>query len=123
MELTHQQIVEKITEWAVEKKAQEIVHIDIMGKTSYADSVLICTGSGELHLQAIANNILDNAKKERILLLGKEGVKNSSWILLDFGEVIVHLFKSKTRENYDLEGFWKEREATLKKIESAYDQS
>ncbi|HPR18628.1 MAG TPA: ribosome silencing factor [Candidatus Cloacimonadota bacterium] len=99
--------VEKMIGWALDKKAEDVVHIDVEGKTEFTDSIIICHGTADLHVRAIAQYIIDQAKENKIRLLGAEGMDNSTWILLDFGDIIVHIFNAETRDYYNLEDLYK----------------
>lgn len=100
-----------LTEWAAEKKAESIRTYDVQGKTDYTDAIMVCEGSGELHNRAIADNIITNAKKSGVYILGKEGYTQGTWILIDMVNVIVHIFDHETRKYYDIEKLW---DASLK---------
>jgi len=113
--MENRSLVDKVTEWAAEKKAESIEVFDVRGKTDYTDFVFICTASGELHLRAIANYILDQAKSEGHYILGKEGLDNSKWALIDFGEMIVHVFDQTTRSYYKLDEFLKKELEKIRK--------
>jgi len=97
------ELVEKVVEWAAARKAENIKFYDLKGKTSYTDFVVIVEGSSELHLNAIAGNIVDECKANKIHVRGKEGMKSTSWILLDFVDVVVHILTPSTREFYKLD--------------------
>jgi len=97
---------DKIIKWAKEKKAEDIVSIDVKGKSSYTDMLIICSGSNDLHVKAIANNITENVKKEKIGLLASEGMKNASWVLIDLIDIVVHVFNENSRKYYKLEELW-----------------
>ena len=121
MNLTHDELIEKLINWAVEKKAEDIVKIDVSEKSSYTDTLIICTGSGELHVKAIADNIVRQSKGEKIQFLSKEGMGTASWVLLDAGEVVVHIFKQETRDYYKLEKLWDEEYIAQERTENNYD--
>jgi ribosome-associated protein len=106
MELKLEEMVEKISFWAEEKKAGNIKIYDVRDRSDYTDMIMVCEGSGDLHNRAIAQNILDMAKENSIYVLGKEGMDKGSWILIDLVSVIVHVFDRATREHYDLEELW-----------------
>ena len=100
------QKVNNIVGWISTKKGEKIFTMDVSKKSSFTDFFVICSGNGTLHTQAIAQSILDGAKEEKYHLLGKEGLTNSSWILLDFGDVVVHIFDDPVRDYYKLEDLW-----------------
>ena len=91
---------------ALEKKATDIVLLKVKGILSYADYFLICGGRSDRQVQAIAQSIETELKKQGHRALGVEGLNQGRWILLDYGDVIVHIFQESVRGFYDLEGLW-----------------
>ncbi len=91
---------------ADDKKAVDIVILDIAELTSFADCFVICSAPSDRQVQAIVRNVEDELNKQGIKPLGVEGLATSSWVLLDFGDVIFHCFTDSAREYYDLEGCW-----------------
>ncbi len=88
------------------KKATDLVVLDVRGLTSVADFVIICSGSSNRQVMAIAEFIQIDLKKHGIKPLGVEGIKEGHWVLLDYGHVIIHVFYELLRSFYDLEGLW-----------------
>ena len=89
------------------RKAENLVGLDVRKQTSITDFFVICSGSSEPHLKAIVNEIRDQIfKKYRIHPQSMDGMVGSSWIVLDYYDVIVHIMRSDARERYDLESFW-----------------
>ena len=121
MELTREELSAHIMQWIGDKKAENIEQIDVTGKTSYVDELIICTGSSDMHVRAIADNVLSEAKEAHVHLLGKEGMETGNWVLIDFGEVILHVFREETRQYYNLEQLWEKRANRYSKIETNYD--
>lgn len=99
-----------------EKQASDIVLLDIHEQTSIADYFIIATVDNERQAQAIENEVLEKLKLEQnIRPLGIEGIENrSGWTLLDYGDVIVHLFTEETRNYYDLEELWSKANVVIK---------
>ncbi|MGR3310424.1 MAG: ribosome silencing factor [Candidatus Brocadiales bacterium] len=91
---------------ADEKKAADIVVLDVGKLTFIADCFVICSGINKRQLQSIANDIEGKLTALGIHRLGIEGLNDAKWVLLDYGEVIVHLFDKETRMFYDLELLW-----------------
>jgi ribosome-associated protein len=92
---------------ALDKKALEPVLIDLTGESSYTDYILLVSGRSDRHVQHVADGILEAfAQKLGRRPLGAEGKTDGRWVLLDFGEVVVHVFYHPMREFYDLEGLW-----------------
>jgi ribosome-associated protein len=87
-------------------KAIEPVTVDLTGKTSIADAMVIATGSSQRHLATMAQHLLERLKAAGLKGLSSEGSGQSDWILIDAGDVVVHLFKDELRRFYDLEKLW-----------------
>jgi ribosome-associated protein len=87
-------------------KAIDPVTIDLTGKTSFADVMVIATGSSQRHIATMAEHLLERLKREGYAGMGAEGTGQSDWVLIDAGDVIVHLFKDEVRHFYDLEKLW-----------------
>ena len=97
----------KLIEKSLSKnKAKEITIIDLKKKTSIADFMIICTGTSNRHLIALSNYLNEELKKLRLNMLNIEGQKGGDWIVVDAGDIIVHLFRSEVREYYNLEKMW-----------------
>ncbi|MGQ3684624.1 MAG: ribosome silencing factor [Candidatus Loosdrechtia sp.] len=91
---------------AYDKKAEDILIFDMKGLTFLTDYFVICSGSNKRQLQSIANGIEQDLHSYGIRLIGMEGYTEASWILMDYGDVIVHIFNKDTRRFYDLELLW-----------------
>ena len=103
-----------------EFKAQDIVKIDLIGKTSMADSMLIASGTSSRQIRAIAENTVMAIKKSSNVNVNIEGLSQSDWVLIDAGDIIIHLFRPEVREFYNLEKMWQvdsTQEASTKTIE------
>jgi ribosome-associated protein len=87
-------------------KAIDPVTIDLAGKTSFADVMVIATGSSQRHIATMAEHLLERLKHEGYTGARAEGTGQSDWVLIDAGDVIVHLFKDEVRHFYDLEKLW-----------------
>ncbi|MGI9452677.1 MAG: ribosome silencing factor [Geminicoccaceae bacterium] len=87
-------------------KAIDLITIDLAGKTSMADNMVIATGSSRRHLESMAEHLLERLKGRGIVGTIAEGRGQSDWVLIDAGDVIVHLFRDETRRFYDLERLW-----------------
>jgi len=95
-----------LAEEALDKKAIEPVLLDATGLTAYADYFLLLSASNERQVSAIADSIERRAKKEGHRPLGTEGNNGSRWVLIDLGEIVVHVFHEDARYHYDLDGLW-----------------
>jgi ribosome-associated protein len=93
-------------EAALEKKALEPVLLDVSAESSYTDYILIVSGQSDRQVQAISQAIQDRFAAHRLRPVGLEGT--GEWTLIDYGDVVVHVFHHPTREFYDLEGIWSE---------------
>ena len=89
-----------------EFKAQDIVKIDLAGKTSMADFMLIASGTSSRQIRAIAENTLTEIKKGSNMNVNIEGLNQGDWVLIDAGDIIIHLFRPEVREFYNLEKMW-----------------
>ena len=90
----------------LKKKALDVVIIDIAEKSSFADYFVIASGGSERQVGTLVDEIEDQFAKEGILTKSVEGKKNSGWILMDFGDVIVNIFTVEQRERYNIEKVW-----------------
>lgn len=98
-----------------DKKGEDIVLLDVRERTLIADYFVICSGTSERQLKAIVEGVTENVKKEfRLPARYVEGEPNGGWVLIDYGDVIVHIFAPERRAFYDLEGFWYEAVVLLK---------
>jgi len=101
---------------AEDKKAKDMVILKLGNLTIIADYFVIISGDSMPQLKAISNSIMRKLKKQNIRLLHYEGKPETGWILLDYGDVIVHIFSSEKREFYNLEYIWQEaKKIRLKK--------
>ncbi len=87
-------------------KGQDITTIDVQGKTSVTDYMIIASGSSSRHVKSLAENVLEKAKEQGVRPLGSEGLDGGEWALLDLGDVVVHVMQVPTRQFYDLERLW-----------------
>ncbi len=87
-------------------KAIDPVTVDLRGKTTIADAMVVASGTSQRHLAAMADKLLSRLKAAGIAGIAAEGAQNTDWVLIDAGDVIVHLFKPETREFYNLEKLW-----------------
>ena len=104
------EIVRRLLE---EKKAEEIEVIDLRGRTLIADFFVICSGTSNTHIKAIADGLLTDGRKEGLRKEHVEGYAQARWVLVDYGDVVAHIFAREEREFYDIESLWKATEAKL----------
>ena len=93
-------------EFSLDKKAESPVILDLGKMTSVAHYFVITHGNSDRHVRAIAHNIVDSFKAQKIKVWHMEGMDTGQWVLLDFGDVIVHIFYGPVREFYNLERLW-----------------
>ena len=93
---------------AESKQARDLLALDIREVTSFADYFLIATGTNSRQIQAIANEIRHELAKQGELPVSLEGYDNAEWVLIDYGDFLVHIFSQKAREYYDLERLWRD---------------
>lgn len=91
---------------ALDKKAGDVVVLELKNLSTIADYFLICSGSSTTQVKAIADSIIDGFSSNRVKPIGIEGLRNSHWVLIDYGDVIVHVFEDETRQYYQLEKLW-----------------
>ena len=104
-----------------ERKAKSITALDVKKLTSYTDALIIIEGNSQRQVSSIAEHVIKSLKGQGIKALGVEGVKQGEWALLDYGEVIIHIFESKIKSFYDLEGLWADAQnLDLSEFEKAY---
>ncbi|MBA2287371.1 MAG: ribosome silencing factor [Ktedonobacteraceae bacterium] len=111
--LNSSQLARAAADVASDKKASDVILLDIQDVTTIADYFVICSGNNTRQIQAIADAIKEELGKQGGNLLHREGVADSGWLLLDFGDVIVHIFGPKEREYYRLERLWSEAKTVV----------
>lgn len=87
-------------------KGKDIVILDVKGKSSITDYMIICTGTSTRHVSSIANHLLEEAKKQDYLVLGSEGQNDADWVVVDLDSVMVHIMQEDSRQLYELEKLW-----------------
>ena len=98
----------RIAKAAVDLKAENLVALDVREVTSFTDVFILATGGSDRHVRAIADAVEEAVEELGERPLGIEGYDEGRWLLLDLGDVIVHLFQRDVREHYDLERLWSE---------------
>lgn len=107
-------LARRIVELAEDKKAADIVLLELAPLTTLADYFVICSGGSERQLDAIGDGIVETLRDERVRPIGREGTAASHWVLLDYGSVIVHIFTPPERDYYGLEKHWSEAKTILR---------
>jgi ribosome-associated protein len=100
-------LARKVANLVLDRKASDVVILDVRGIASYADYVVIASGDSDRQVSAMAEHIQTRLKEDDgTRPIGSEGAETGHWVLLDFGDVVTHLFFNEVREHYDLEGLW-----------------
>lgn len=100
------QLLECVRKATEELKAKDLVEIDVIGKSSVADYMVIASGTSSRHVKSIANEVVKFAKALGVMPLGVEGEREAEWVLVDLGDVVVHVMLPRVREFYALERLW-----------------
>lgn len=95
-----------VAEAGLDKKASEIEIIDVTGKVDYADFLVLMTGNSDRHVAAIAEAVDSGLGKRGYRSISVEGLPRGEWVLIDFVDVVVHVFQERLRALYDLDGLW-----------------
>ncbi len=110
---TSHELAKMIAELALEKKAEDIVVMDVSELAGFTNYFVIATGNSNTHLKGMADYIEDELSNYKVKVWHKEGYVNLKWILMDYVDVVVHLFDAETREYYDLETLWADAEKII----------
>ncbi len=102
-----EQLARLCAHYAAEKKAEDIIAIDLRGISGFTDFFVICSGTSEPHLKAIAGELHDGLKKDhQVTPMAVDGFPTSQWIVADYSDVVVHIFHHEKRGFYSLEDLW-----------------
>ena len=107
-------LARRIVELAEDKKAADIVLLDLSELTTLADYFVIASGNSERQLDAIADGVVSGLRDEKVRPFGREGTPASHWVLIDYGGVILHVFTPPERDFYQLEKHWAEAKTILR---------
>ena len=108
------ELARKVVEIASEKQASDIALLDMHNVCSFADYFVICAGDSERQIRSIYDEIEQGLKKEGVLPHHHEGTTDSGWLLLDYGDVVVHIFGAFERDYYQLDKLWSEAKPVLR---------
>jgi len=92
-------------------KAKDIVTLEVSNLSNITDYMVVCSGTSKTHVKAIAENLVVESKRAKLHIYGVEGRESSEWVLVDLGDVILHVMQDKTRDFYELEKLWTEKPA------------
>lgn len=101
-----QNLTKFLTETLEGLKAQDILAIDVKGKSSITDTMILCTGTSTRHVAATADNLIEESRKAGFDVFAQEGKNVADWVVIDFGQAIVHILQRESREIYQLEKLW-----------------
>jgi ribosome-associated protein len=104
--LTPKQLARTIARLALDKNAFDIMLLDLRKSTDVTKYFVVISGSVDVHVKAIADNIVEGLKEKKIRAWHVEGYKNLQWVLLDYVDVVVHIFQPDVRQYYSLEKLW-----------------
>lgn len=107
-------LLQKILKTLDDKKGIDIRHMEIKDITTIADYFVIASGTSSTHIKSLADNVEYELKKESIYPNKIEGYETGTWILMDYGDVVIHIFTEQERENYKIEELWEEMKQKLK---------
>ena len=105
-EMTSQELARRAAHYALTRKAERVTLVDLRPVTSMADYFLICHATTDVQVRAIAEAIMDGLRDEKQRVWHKEGLDHATWVLMDYVDVVVHVFQEETREFYGLERLW-----------------
>jgi ribosome-associated protein len=100
-------LLEKITKTLDDAKAHDLINIDLNHQSSIADNMLICTGTSNRHVSAIAQRLVDNLYKDGLKQIRVSGEQLGEWVIVDTGTVMVHIMQQEVRERYELDDLYK----------------
>ena len=89
-------------------KAREVVQLNVQGQSDFTDCMIVATGTSSRHVAAIVENVIFRLKQEQHAILGVEGDKQNVWVLIDIGDVVLHVMQADARQFYGLEQLWSE---------------
>ncbi len=105
-ERTGLEVARMAAQTALDKKAENLVVLDVRGIASFADFFVIMSGRSTRHVQGVAEAVDSELRHKKVKNTSTEGLTEGHWVLLDYNDVVVHVFYSETRQFYDLEGLW-----------------
>jgi ribosome-associated protein len=100
------ELAQMLSRAALDKKAEDLVILDVRGISTFTDYFVIMSGRSTRHVQGLADSIGQQMSKKRVVQGKVEGITEGHWVLLDYNDVVVHIFYHESRDFYDLEGLW-----------------
>lgn len=111
-------LAKAISELAMDKKAEDIVIMDMREIAGFTDYFVIMTGNSDIHIKTLCDHIEKEMSRHKVRIWHKEGYENLKWVLMDYIDVVVHIFDSQTRAYYDLETLWADAQKILVRDEA-----
>ena len=105
-ESSRDNVLDRYLQAVLSKKVKDPVILDVRELTSYADTFIICSGRSNRQVTAIADHVQQALKQQGIRPISVDGKKEGHWVLMDYGDIIIHIFYDSVRRFYDLEGLW-----------------
>ena len=106
MNMQAEELCTRVMGWLEDVKGVAVKAVDVRGKTAITDFMVLCTGTSDRHVKALADNVLKEAKNAGVKPLGVEGDREAEWILIDLNDVVVHVMTRELRDFYNLEKLW-----------------
>ena len=97
-------------------KVSEITEVNVRDKTSMTDLMIVAIGTSNRHVKSLANNVVVEYKKTGMMPLGVEGEKDGEWVLVDLGDIIVHIMQPQVRDYYNIEKLWDINSSTIEEM-------
>ncbi len=104
--MQREELKDFLADKADDMKAEDIITLDVTGKSSVTDFMIICTGTSKRHVSSIADHVSSEVKKQGLEPLGMEGENEGEWVVLDMGDAMLHVMQADHRELYQLEKLW-----------------
>tara|TARA_B100000902_G_scaffold284885_1_gene270883 strand:+ start:602 stop:958 length:357 start_codon:yes stop_codon:yes gene_type:complete len=117
--MKNKDILDKIINCLLDKKAMEINVIDVKKLTSLTDTFIVCSSESEPQSKAIMSHLTDTLSADKIKPLHIEGHENLKWVLIDYSDIVINIFNKETRQYYNIERLW--GDAKIKKIKESYE--
>ena len=103
-------VAKKLIKHALAKKAEDVLLLDLRKVTTMTDFFVICTGGSDVHVKAIADAVIEGAKEDDVKVYHVEGYNAQTWVLIDFVDIVFHVFQKDVRKYYQLERLWGDAE-------------
>lgn len=105
-QMTIDELKQLVVDTLDDSKAEDITVLDVKGKTTVTDWIVVASGTSSRHVKSLANSVMVAAKEADKTPLGYEGQDEGEWVLVDLGDIVVHVMQRQVREYYDLESLW-----------------